>query len=53
MMDVAGETGIDNGAVVDGWIDTDGNKSLDTKIVEIHTTDVLKVGEDVTVNLLY
>ena len=44
---------VDNGAVVDVWIDTDGNKSLDTKIVEIHTTDALKVGEDVNVISLY
>jgi Ca2+-binding RTX toxin-like protein len=44
---------VDNGAVVDVWIDTDGNKSLDTKIVEIHTTDSLKVGEDVSVNVLF
>jgi Ca2+-binding RTX toxin-like protein len=44
---------VDNGAVVDVWIDTNGNNSLDTKIVEIHTTDALKVGEDVSVNVLF
>jgi Ca2+-binding RTX toxin-like protein len=42
----------DTGAVVNVWIDTDGNKSLDTKIAEIHTTATLKVGEDVIVAAL-
>ncbi|WP_395020467.1 calcium-binding protein [Dongia sp.] len=44
---------VDNGAVVDVWIDTDGNNFLDTKIAEIHTTDTLKVGEDVATNVLF
>ncbi|GAB2174678.1 calcium-binding protein [Dongia sp. agr-C8] len=52
--DRAGRVGlVDNGAVVDVWIDTDGNKFLDTKIAEVHTTDTLKVGEDVAVNVLF
>jgi Ca2+-binding RTX toxin-like protein len=50
LADRAGRVGlVDSGAVVNVWIDTDGNKFLDTKIADIHTTDTLKVGEDVTV----
>ena len=39
----------DNGAVVDVWIDTDGDNFLDVKIAEIHTIDVIKVNEDIDV----
>jgi Ca2+-binding RTX toxin-like protein len=52
--DRAGRVGlVDNGAVVDVWIDTDGNNFLDTKIAAVHSTDTLTVGEDVNVNVLY
>jgi len=38
---------IDNGAVVDVWIDKDGNGSLDAKVAEIHTTDAITLGADI------
>jgi Ca2+-binding RTX toxin-like protein len=48
--DRAGRVGVvDNGAVVDVWIDTDGNNLLDAKIAKIHTTDVITVGQDISV----
>jgi Ca2+-binding RTX toxin-like protein len=37
---------VDDGAVVNVWIDTNGNNSLDTKIVEIHSTDTITVDQD-------
>jgi len=52
LADRAARVGLaDNGATVDVWIDTDGDDALDVKIAEIHTIDVVKVGEDIAVAL--
>jgi Ca2+-binding RTX toxin-like protein len=48
--DRAGRIGIsDNGAVVDVWIDYNGDGSLDFQVAEIHSADLISLGQDVFV----
>jgi hypothetical protein len=38
---------VDNGASVEVWLDYDGDKTLDSAIATINTTDTVTVGEDI------
>jgi hypothetical protein len=40
----------DKSDIVNIWLDTNGGDRLEKKIAEIHTADVIKIGEDIVLS---